>query len=429
MERKSPLAGIIQTVFRTTVITATFLFVAPGINLWALGNGNASSMCMNPLYADIEKVNDQYVITKVGNQPLLFRLNDLEPQFDTKSYVCTQYGGIFAMEVTHPEMCRDDKRTFRKVQIDLRKTFADDFLTIGRRILTGEFEEYSGFDRDAYRGAIEEALTNSGLDKEKLLKAFEQCLASGREMKVRSRTEYGRMKEDLASQFSIAVEDQSGLYRNDLSASDLVHLRENDLPDIEKNPLRFSTIENDSIEKALHEVKGKYASELERLSSFYILETLNSARHYNLRVEAPDRIFLKDGSRQTIPLKVVVLSKNIMEVAPVYRNEDVDLRMEDDGQTIQLDTLISYYGKSATESRLDMDLAPGSLLSLDRRDGRLHLPPRENYFNATRDSLKGKELSFGYGIRYRVIGRQAKQSLQLQKVETHPVYDLLNRDS
>lgn len=389
----------------------------------------------NPLYADIKKVDGRYVVTAVSSKPLLVRLNDLEPGVDTNRYYCTRHGGTFALEVTHPEKCKDDEKTFRKVKVDFWKTVAEDFMTIGLNLFRGNVEEVSEFDRDAYQAALEEAMTNSRLDREGILKTHDAFLVSVEAMRAASEREYLKtLKDGMAVQFPLTVEDRSGLYKNDLTAGDLVNLRANKIPAFDGKNLVFNAADTASIEKALKDLKGKYALELSQQSSFYFLDKSISARRYNIRVEAPDRIFLKDGMKQTVPLKLSVFSKTIMDVSPAYQNENSDLRIEDDGTAIifsnktasfiQIDTFSFYYGKYVTKNPLNLLLAPGAFVSLDRRDGRLQLPPRESYFNATRESVKEQSLSVGYNIRYSFPGE--KKTRTLQKVETHQVCDLLS---
>ncbi len=389
----------------------------------------------NPLYADIKKLNGRYVITAVSSKPLLIRLNDLEPSVDTNRYYCTRHGGTFALEVTHPEKCKDDEKTFRKVKVDFWKTVTEDFLTIGLNLFRGNVEEVSEFDRDEYQAALEDALKNSGLDRGGILKAYDAFLASVETMRAASEREYLKtLKEGMAVQFSVTVEDRSGLYKNDLTAGDLVNLRANKIPEFEGKNLAFNAVDTASIEKALKDLNGKYALELLQQSSFYFLDKSTSTRRYNIRIEAPDKIFVKDGLKQTVPLKVAVFSKTVTDVSPAYQNENSDLRIEDDGTAImfsnktgsfiQIDTFSFHYGKYETNNPLNLILAPGAFVSLDRRDGRLHLPPRESYFNATRDSVKEQSLSFGYKIRYSIPGE--KKTRTLQKVDTHQVCDLIS---
>lgn len=388
----------------------------------------------NPLYADMKKVNGKYVITEVGSKPLLFRLNDLEPGVDTHRYYCTRHGEKFALEVTHPDRCRNDERTFRKVTVDIWKTLAEDFLTIGLNLLRGITEEYSAFDREEYRTAIEEALKNAGLDREKVLRAYDDFLASVRTMKSEAEMKYRRtLLQDMAVQFPVTVEDRSGLYRNDLTARDVIGIREGEMPAFDEKTVVFSAVDSASIEKALKDLKNQYARELSLVSAFYPLDKSASGRHYNFRVDAPDRIFLKDGLKQTIPLHVTVFSKTLTDVSPLYRNENSDVRIEDDGKAImffnktgcfiQIDSFSILCEKHAAENPLNVGLAPGAFISLDRGDRRLRLPPRQSYFNATLDSVKDLSLTYGYTLRYSILGEKAVRTLQ--KVETHAVRDLL----
>lgn len=388
----------------------------------------------NPLYADMKKVNGKYVITGVGSKPLLFRLNDLEPNFDTHRYCCTRHGGKFALEVTHPEKCRDDEKTFRKVKADVWKSIAEDFLTIIANFFKGDVEECSEFDRKEYRAALQEAFLNSGLDRERITKAYDAFLASVKTMKAAAEKEYGKtLQEGLSVQFPVTVEDRSGFYKNDLTARDMVHIRANELPDLEGRDLAFSAVDTVSIERTLKDLKSKYAEALSQQSSFCFLDKSTSAQRYNIRIDAPDKIFLKDGMKQTVPLKVIVFSKTVTDVSLAYRNENKDLRIEDDGKAIllfnktgyfiQIDSFSIHCENRVTSNRLNVGLAPGAFVSLDRADNRLHLPPRPSYFNATLDSVKDLSLSYGYNIRYSILGEKAARSLQ--KVETYTVTDLL----
>ncbi len=431
--RKGPVMKKAKGMIRKG-IALMFMIAAllPGARLYAEAGG--TKMGQNPLYADMEKRDGRYVITRISPQPLLFRLNDLEPQFDIHDYPCTRHAGNFAPEVINPAMCRNDEKTFRRVKTDFWKTLASDFLTIGANILRGEVEEYSGFEADEYRKAVEEALANTGLDREKVLGKYDELLKSAKDLKTRAGKEYARiLKEGLTVEFPLRIEDRSGFYKNDLTGRDLVRIRENQIPDLDVRTAVFNAVDTAFLEKALEGLKEKYELEVSQATACYRLAKLTGARQYSVLIDAPDKVFISDGSRQTIPLNVTVSCKTFTGVSPYYLSENADLRLEDDGKTIQffnktaqflvVETLSAHYGKRQTQTALNTELPPGAFVSLERSDPRLSLPLRDDFFNIKKDSVAGWVLYYGYDVDYRIAGQRPGRTLR--KVQEYNLYDIL----
>ncbi|WP_333653865.1 hypothetical protein [Dissulfurispira sp.] len=390
----------------------------------------------NPLYAQLEKVDGKYIITKISNtEHLIFKLNDLSHKFDTKKYECVfSYGKL----VSGPaDKCKDNENVFRKVKANVAKTGAITILTLGMSAISGGTYHDSIFDSEAYNKAVEEGLNRSNINRQQLLAEYDNFMDSINALRSQYSSEY---ESYLKNNIKIVhqIQDESGFYKNDVNLLSLYSVNKNHIPqaiEIAFNP----SVE--SYKTVFNELLKSYEDRLKSITSNYQMHFRNSQKigDYTVEIVATSNIPYKKDETQNIPVIFTIRSKDFKNIYPKYINEDNALRIEFDGKKInfvnktdnfiQVKSISVYYNAEISNFNLGdkaIELPPQA----STKDPLLidiyttaEIKKMANYANAIKGIAVTQNLSFGFAIKYRLIEQNIDKTLYKQN--KYNLYDVL----
>lgn len=389
----------------------------------------------NPLYAQLEKVDGKYIVTKVSNtEYLTFKLNDLSHKFDTKEYVCKfSYGKL----VSGPsDKCKDDENIFRKVKVNAAMTGFATIFTLGISAIAGTTYGNSIFDSEAYNKAVEEGLNMSNINRQQLLEEYDNFMDSLNALRNQYSNEY---ESYLKNNIKIVhqIRDESGFYKNDINLSSLYSINKNHIPqaiEIAFNPSveAYKTVFNNLLKS--------YEDRLKSITSNYQVNYYSQKiGGYMVEIVGPSSIPYKKDEIQNIPVIFIIRSKDFENIYPKYINEDNALRVEFDGKKInfvnktdnfiQVKSISVYYNAEISNFNLGdkaIELPPQAFtkeplpIDICTTD---EIKKMANYTNATKEIAVTQNLSFGFAIKYRLVEQNIDRTLYKQN--KYNLYEVL----
>lgn len=339
------------------------------------------------LYADMAKGKDgKYYITRITTEKSRIDFMTLKPLgFDQAEWDCSRmFFGSYTFS-DHRE-CVPPGSEFRTTATRPIPTLLLGASTLGASVIFGLIIKESVFDQAAYDKAVAEALSNSGLEgarREELIKRF-MALSDRMDDRNEELSEIFRKYRDEYYNNSAPVrvekriDDESGLYANDLYPDIIIRVNRNALTELRPRPSmtlsltgtpaefeeRLSTIEatmqaqSTDLESALKNATRDYPV-------FCGPERLEP---YHLKYECPQRITTEQGP---VPVaRAIIVSKDIKAALPEIEAEDPALRAVFQKGKLFLENRtaekihvtgasLSYRGSSAMASR-PAELPPSS---------------------------------------------------------------------
>ncbi len=335
------VALLLQDMHRFIIIFLAILFLFPS---------QAFSRVRTPqvtndrpvLYADMARGEDgKYYITKITTEKSRIDFITLKPLgFDQAEWDCSKmlFGSYTFSD--HRE-CVPPGSEFRTTATRPVPTFLLGATTLGASIIFGLIIKESVFDQAAYDRAVAEAVRNSGLDgkREEMIQRFMALtdLVDDRneelsEMFRRYRDEY--YNSAAPANVEKRIDDESGLYANDLYADIIIRVNRNALTEL-KPPAAVSLSITGTPEEFEQRLSAMESSMLARRSD---LESAlkNATRDYpvfcgpehlepyHLKYDCPSRI---TGEQGTVPVaRAIIVSKDIKAALPEIEAEDPALK-------------------------------------------------------------------------------------------------------
>ena len=382
----------------------------------------------NPLYAQLDKVDGKYVITKINNtDKLTFVCNDLTPLFDIEKYECVFEGIGMKLVRGVSQKCRNDENTFRK----LKQGFWGPQSAFSYNLY------YSIFDSDTYYKAVEEGLSRSNINRQQLLAEYDNFMNSANELRNQYSNEY---ENYLKNNIKIVhqIEDKSGFYKNDIGLLPLYSINKNHIPQVIVTfnpPIESYKTFFDDLLKA-------YNDSLKSATSNYYLRYRDTqkVKDYMIEMTTPSTISYKKGETQNISVIFTIRSKDFKGIYPKYMNEDNALRVEFDGKGIrfinktnnflQIKTISIYYNGEISNFNFgdkSLELAPKATTKeplLIKSYATSEIIKMSEYPSITKDSALQQNISFGFAIKYRLVEQNIDRTLY--KENKYNLYDILS---
>lgn len=389
------------------------------------------------LFAKIEKIDNKYFITKISNyEKLTFNLNNLTPQFDTKTYRCSF--SFDKPKTINPsgslELCKDDEKTFRKLKVAVGSTAFTNIFSFGLGAVMGFNLRDSVFDKDEFEKAIKESCENTKINREELLKMFIEFSSD-----VNKMYENYLLYSKNGINFNHVITDKSGFFKSDIDFSSLYNINKLPTPDIK---ISFNPIEENYKEffyKKLTEIKDK----INNYNYTLIFKPTTFSNNYNISISVEENnIPYSPQNKQNINLNFVILSKNFDKVYPNYSNEDKNIKIIFDGKRlnifnktpnfIQIKSIAIYYNNaikniSYQENNL-LELPPNSYLKdpipveiFENSD----IQKSYSYKNITLEIAKKIQINFGFALKYRIVEQNIDRTLY--KVNSYNLAQILSK--
>jgi|GEM_PF-6486978 hypothetical protein len=320
---------------RFIIILLTLLILAPPLG--------ATAPERPRLYADMAKAADgKYYITRITTEKSRMDFMTLKPlNFDQAEWDCSK---MFFGSVTFSDHrdCVPSNSEFRTSEVRPVPTFLLGATTLGASMLFGIIIEESVFDQAAYDKAVAEALKNSGLEgkREELIKRFmaltdiiEDRNEELSEMFTKYRDEY--YNSAAPAKVEKRIDDESGLYANDLYADIIIRVNRNALTELRPpaapslsitgTPAEFEE-KLTSIEASLHAQRSDLETALRSATSDYpVFCGPEHLEPYHLKYDCPPRI---TGIQGPPPVaRAIIVSKDIKGALPeTIEAEDPSLK-------------------------------------------------------------------------------------------------------
>jgi len=361
----------------------------------------------NTIYAVVDIPSNKIIkltttYTESNDSQYVYRLNDLDPQFnqDTYNYFISEKRFDFAkynkLVDTSLKSLPSKRNIMLKQYDDMAKECKD----------SRSYTDYN-FKREAIKGYISDMVNRELID--------------------------------------IHITDKTGLYNNNIKLKDIVN---NNLHNYYKIDQTSQTQNNNCIIQEMAVPPDDYSNYLKNQQNM-IIESKNklnektvrllpkiSKYYFNLNgyvgsLEMPEIMF---GTKNNLPVIASILSKKVNNVLPDYSYEDDNIRVSvnDDKMKIvnknkmstRLNSIYMYYnGKRANILDAPIELKPHSdayELPLNYVMNN-HLSRISSYAGLTAPLAKQMKINFGVGLNYRV--NNSKTDKMMHKINTYNVYD------
>jgi len=331
-------------MYQFIIILLTLLSLFPPLHGSAFGARSHARSERPHLYADMAKGADgRYYITKITTEKSRIDFMTLGPlDFDQTEWDCSRMlFGSFAFS-DHRD-CVPPGSEFRTSATRPLPTVLLGASTLGASMIFGIIIEESVFDRGAYDRAVAEALRNSGLEgkREELLKRFMALtdIMDDRneelsEMFSKYRDEY--YNGAAPAKVEKRIDDESGLYTDDLYADILIRINRNALSELKPpgtasvsitgTPAEFEE-RLSAIEASLQVERSDLESALKNATRDYpVFCGPEHLEPYHLKYDCPSRV---TGARGEMPVaRAIIVSKDIKGALPdTLEAEDTSLRV------------------------------------------------------------------------------------------------------
>lgn len=444
------------------------------------------------LYANMEKRDDLYYISTISNDKNLpnpvFNLNTMLPEFDTSKGRCSDSlaaNNRFRMGKSRYhdwfEECYCEKEEiFRACSLDIIETMTMQlivgpiFIFIPNILGWNERDYY--FDSDRYYQAVNDALIFSEIDRDEIVKEYNEIYNSILESKshIENISEIHKTKvSNLVSEFeaedrsriktinsnldfNLITKDLSGFYNGveidftrillphdyrskiNLIGEDIIISNQDIIkasPD--KFILEYSKVlsEYKNREQQLKERSQKYLSELratfeEIQKSSYTIETSqpHNTFTYNVNIDTPSQVAYTSRSI-SIPVIIKILSKDFGVRFPSYRCGDQNLSLDFDGLNIMLKnntgkyltvhTISVYHNSEIFTYEYGLQLPPSSKPKMPLKIREIlsgtKILEDATYNNMTANKAKKQSVEFGFAVKYNLADQTLHQTIYSTK--------------
>lgn len=369
----------------------------------------------------------------------LVRLNDLSPAFDIRVAECEPQ----AYPANHK--C-NPSQPFREKDIGVMKKLINSGIAAGTAgKVTGVSRTYrTAFDEGAFNRAVDEALTNTGLQNQRrefliTLDRHRELLAQGRARLESDRKRTLSRYQDT-SQIYLDIDARiAGLreyYSNDIDFRDIVKLAPLDVRQQGSTSLQADALlpcdARQCVQKsrtAMAELQSKLSEHSELQSSSLGVQTAtyavdcSTSTHagYTFALKCPDRI-TATADAAPVPVTMTILSRDFSSLYPDFELEDDRLAIEIDGDRVRFTnktqsylsvrTQTVYYNTLVETHRRRIDVAPG--VAIERPIDEF-VTPAIRIESTLRDMTPGKAAGttfrFGMAASYRLSAEDGEATL------------------
>lgn len=436
------------------IILLTILSLIPTLDGISFAALNFEQSAEKPrLYADMARGEDgKYYITKISTEKSRIDFMDLKPLgYDQSEWDCSRMlFGTFTFS-DHRD-CVPPGSEFRTSARRPLPTALLGATTLGASMIFGIIIEESVFDQASYDRAVAEAIRNSGLEgkREELLKRF-MALTDLVEDRNEELSEMFRKYKDEyynstpAARVEKRIDDESGLYANDLYADIIIRVNRNALSElrppsrsslsISGTPAEFEE-KLSAIEESLQVQRTDLESALKNATRDYPVfcgpEHLDP---YHLKYDCPSRV---TGAQGIVPVaRAIIVSKDIKGALPeTLEAEDPSLKVTFQKGKLFLENRTSekihvtgaelrYRGSSANASK-PADVPPSSKIDATVLY-KLLTPEIEKAASFTNMTLKEAEKT-PVGVSLSVTYEQESGKKTLTNERTFRLSDLISTE-
>lgn len=404
------------------------------------------------LYADIAKNEDgQYHITRISTEKSRIDFITLKPLgFDQSKWDCSRMLFGFFTFSDHRE-CVPPESEFRTSSIRPLPTAILGVTTFGASLISGLIIEESVFDQGAYDKAVAEAIRNSGLEgkREELIKRFTALaeLANSRNKELSEL--FGKYRDEYYNSTDQArieklIEDESGLYTNDLYPDIMIRVNRNALTELRPPAIPTVSITGDAaefeeklayMESSLFDERTSLEDALRNATRDYPVFCGPEHLHpYHIKYDCPSRVA---GGHETTA-RAIIVAKDISGALPeFFEVEDSSMKVlwQKDKLFIENRTTeklnitgaaLSYRGSSAKSFR-PAEVAPSSKIDATVLY-KLITPEIEKAATFANMTLKEAEkTSIGVSLTVTYEQQNIKKTLKSERV--FKLSDLISKES
>lgn len=328
---------------RLIIILLTLLSLFPSLHSRAFAAQSAQKDRPR-LYADMAKNADgRYYITKITTEESRIDFMTLKPVgFDQAKWDCSKMlFGSFAFS-DHRD-CVPPGSEFRTSATRPLPTFLLGASTLGASMIFGIIIEESVFDQAGYDRAVAEALKNSGLEgkREELLKRFMALTDVVDDRNEELSEMFGKYRDEYYNSNTMGkvekrIDDESGLYANDLYADVIIRINRNALSELKPSGTGSVSITGtptefeerlSAIEASLQVERSDLESALKNATKDYaVFCGPEHLEPYHLRYDCPSRV---SGAQGVAPVaRAIIVSRDIKGALPdILEAEDASLKV------------------------------------------------------------------------------------------------------
>ena len=399
------------------------------------------------VFALLETVSGgSWVFSKVTDsdaQPakgFLVRLNDLAPAFDTRVAECEpqNYPADHKCSPVHP---------FRNKDVGVFEKIISGGIAAGT---AGKVTDISGtyetsFDEAAFNRAVDEALTNTGLGKERrellaALASYEQVIAQSRTARKQIVARLDATREDTASiplDVELSVSGVTEYYSGDVDLRSMIELTPRHIqaampPDIDEHSL-LPCAPRECLGNArasiaarraeLEELEARFATQQDLQQHTYDVscDTTNDAGYF-LKLDCPPEVTRYGAEPIAIPVTLHVLARDFDKLFPNIEISDDILRIDISSTNVSFTNLSSryvaikahsvYYNAQVHTATSRTNVAPGATVDQPMTD---FVSPaievESSYPSMTPGKADSTRFEFGFAAKYRVAGDASDTTL------------------
>ena len=383
-----------------------------------------------PIYGKLEKTNQVYRFTQItddkkaiySSEPWVM-LNNMNPMWNTEKEAGCYHGALN----TTINCETVDKTLFRDFEINIGQTTLMTVSSFGIGALSPKGAVV--FNKDLYNKALDEAVTF--LEKEINLKQSILSYDSIRSEMDKRYADAKRKQQELIDNalISVTVNDQSGLYRNNINFDRYVHI----LPGLTKGaPDYYHSPIGESASKELEGIifsASEWLSERKKhwlsvTSNFNVICSKKGANDVSFELSCPKNITVKNDKLSFgVDAKVLALDfKNILPTTYKTSNNEISLNFKDGkinisnktNKFLKVDSFSFYHNhKIASKYALNRELPPSSdiyLFNLDSMSGLISWDDI-SFDSLTLNKANNKKLEYGFAIKYRVVDSNLEKTL------------------
>lgn len=399
------------------------------------------------VYAHLDTVSGgSWIISKVTDsdaQPVkgfLVRLNDLAPAFDTRVAECEpqNYPADHKCSPVHPFRNKDVGVFEKIISGGIAAGTAGKVTDISRTYETS-------FDEAAFNRAVDEALTNTGLGKERrelltALATYDQVVAQSRTAREQIAARLDATREDTASvplDVELTVSGVTEYYSDDVDLRSMIELVPRTTqaampPYIEEQPL-LPCAPRDCLGNTraaiatrraeLNDLETQFTSQQNLQQNVFDIrcDTANDAG-YLLKLDCPPEVTRHGAGPIVVPVTLHVLARDFDNLFPNIEISDEILRIDISGANVSFTNLSShyvavtahsvYYNSQVHTATSAMNVAPGA--TVDQPMSEFVSPAIEvesSYPNMTPGKADSATFQFGFAAKYRVAGDTSDTTL------------------
>ena len=370
----------------------------------------------------------------------LVRLNDLAPAFDTRTAECTPqaYPPTHRCNPLHP---------FRDKEVGVIDKLINGGIAAGTAGTVTELTRTydTTFDEAAFNQAVDEALTNSGLDTER--QAFFAALEEYAAILESSRSELQRLERETNERYrdtravrldiDATVTGLTGYFTDDLDFRELIELvpqtarRANDIA-IEKKKLlpcdasrcvQKARLAIASTRTHVDRARSGLLEHIESGTDVYDVRCDKTAHGgYLFTLGCPDELSRAGFEHVRVPLSLDIRARDFDGLYPRIDIADRRLGIGIDGDRVTFTNLTSsflsvmaqtvYYNSQLKTSSASIDVAPGAAVTRPVSDFvSPEIEIESSYRQMTPDKAKGASFRFGFAAKYRIAGEVDETTL------------------